>query len=171
MRITQKDLEKLTVKELLGIAKRMQVKGRHEMKKAELVFACTMVDAESEPKEIPQNVDFETELANELEPKEIQQMWNGGEIEANTPAIKVKNDYIDNIKLGTLVAFRINEKKLISGMIEQISVHDFKVRTRNGIAFSVRRKNIVWVKTGARWPRGIYLELKGVNSDECKSIN
>ena len=33
-------------------------------------------------------------------------------------------------------------------------------RTKNGIEYKVPRKAIIWVKTGTRWPRGIFLQLK-----------
>lgn len=83
-----------------------------------------------------------------------------------------RTEYVDNIRIGVLVAFRIGDKKALSGKVEEIHGFGFVVKTKNGIRFNVRKNNIMWVKTGDRWPRGVYLALKGEQSlDEHKAVN
>lgn len=107
------------------------------------------------------NCEFELLLAEGLEGK-----WENVEIEEVKEA-KSKESYIEEIKIGAMVAFRIGGLKMLSGKIIGITdmSNNYLVETKNGINFSVRRKNIVWVKTGERWPRGIFLALKGEAED------
>ena len=117
----QNFLNNHTVQQLLEKAKEAGIKGRHKMKKGELVNAL---------------------------------------IKHNSPT-KSKTNYIENTEVGMLVAFKVNEKKALSGKIEEIKSNKFIVRTKKGVLFSVLKKNILWVKTTDRWPKGIYLALKG----------
>jgi transcription termination factor Rho len=119
------DLVNLTVKELLEIAKEYGIKGRHDMRKCELIEAIA-------------NIQVETTMSK-----------------------KSKTEYINNVRVGDLLAFKVNETKILSGKVEQIAKDMLVVETKNGIRFNVRKKNIVWVKTGDRWPKGIYEALKG----------
>ena len=174
MRFTKSDLEKYTVKQLLEVAKELEVKGRHEMKKAELVDNCLRAEElrckkNIEVVEQPVKLDFENELAKEI----AQEVWsNEMNVLIDTNKNKIKTDYIENAKVGTIIAFQINGSKVISGMIDEIHKNDFVVKTKNSIRFTVRKKNVLWVKTGDRWPKGIYLALKGEGAtNECKGYN
>ena len=73
---------------------------------------------------------------------------------------KTKSSYVDEIKVGAIVAFSVNSKA-ISGMVEEIHADSFLITTKNGVKFTVKKQNILWVKTNARWPRGVWLALKG----------
>lgn len=121
------ELERKRVSELLEIAKRMNIKGRHDMRKSELIDAITSSDT------------HETQKGQYVS----------------------KVQYIDNAKVGTIIAFRVSDRKVLSGKIEEIHSAGFVVSTKNGVRFTVRKKNVVWVKTGSRWPKGVYMELKG----------
>lgn len=134
------ELNSMKVAQLLVIAKDLNIKGRHDMRKDALVKA----------------------IANSLE-----QLPAVSQI----PEKESKASYIENAKIGTIVAFRINDRKTLSGKIEEIHREGFVVETKNGARFNVRRSNIVWVKTGARWPRGVYLALKGDQFCERKTAN
>ena len=100
---------------------------------------------------------------------------------------KTKDDYIFNAKEGFIVAFNLNFKsrsgvklkKVISGKIIENSKENetYVVETRNGLKYAVPYNSVVWVKTGERWPRGVYEEMKKgstvVDSDdfeESKSV-
>ena len=85
---------------------------------------------------------------------------------------KPQSEYINNIEVGMIIAFKISENKAISAKVEKISrgpdsegISMAYCRTKNGIEYKVPRKAIIWVKTGTRWPRGIFLQLKN-GSDE-----
>lgn len=130
------DLEMMKLPALLLIAKERNIRGRHEMRKNQIIDAI-----------------IETN-------------------EPEAPEIGDRTKYVDNIRIGVLVAFRVNDQKALSGKIEEIHVAGFVVKTKNGIRFNVRKKNIMWVKTGERWPKGVYLALKGVQEVEAhKAVN
>ena len=75
-----------------------------------------------------------------------------------------KAKYIDNLQAGQILAFRSGES-VISGKV--ISLNKFiTVETKNGTQFVIKNEDIVWVKTGQRWPKGVFKALKGeINSD------
>lgn len=83
---------------------------------------------------------------------------------------KSKDEYIENAEPGLLVAFRLNFEsksnvkltKVISGKIIENDTEQemYAVETRNGLKYGVPYSAIVWVKTGNRWPKGVYQEMK-----------
>lgn len=83
---------------------------------------------------------------------------------------KSKDEYIANAEPGLLVAFRLNFTansgvrltKVISGKIIENDKDQemYAVETRNGLKYGVPYSAIVWVKTGNRWPKGVYQEMK-----------
>jgi hypothetical protein len=83
---------------------------------------------------------------------------------------KTKNDYIRNAEEGLIVAFRLNFEnksglkltKVISGKIIENNKDDeiYVIETRNGLKYGVPYAAVLWVKTGGRWPKGIYEEMK-----------
>ena len=85
--------------------------------------------------------------------------------------LKQKDEYIENARIGTIVAFKVNESKTISGKIEEIHKNDFVVETKNGVKFTVRKRNVIWVKTGDRWPKGVFEALKGGSSNETRPVD
>jgi len=73
---------------------------------------------------------------------------------------KSKDDYIRNLEIDALVAFR-NEGKMLSAKVVSIQQEQVKVETKNGSIYNIQKADIAWVKTGGRWPSGIYNALKG----------
>lgn len=73
--------------------------------------------------------------------------------------------FVDNMQPGNIVAFTVDSEQglaMLSGRVIQID-HDSKVvtiRTKNGSIFYPKKDRIVWVRTGTRWPLGIYNALK-----------
>lgn len=80
-----------------------------------------------------------------------------------------KSHYIETIQIGTLVAFRepetnkLNTAKVVN---KNSSKKKLKLQTQYGAEFVVSYESIAWVKTGTRWPRGIYDELKGIKHEQ-----
>lgn len=74
-----------------------------------------------------------------------------------------KEHYIANLQPGTLIAFKVRERA-ISGKVIQCGSR-ILVETKNGNRFSIVREEILWVKTGLRWPKYIYNLLKGGSTD------
>lgn len=71
---------------------------------------------------------------------------------------KSKKDYIENIEVGVLIAFKIQDR-MVSAKVIQVNENDVKVETKNGSIYFVGKESIAWVKTGNRWPAGIYNAL------------
>jgi hypothetical protein len=93
---------------------------------------------------------------------------------------KTKDDYIVDAEEGVVVAFRLNFRskskvkltKVISGKILENNKDNetYVIETRNGLKYGVPYKAVVWVKTGNRWPKGVYEEMKQ-GSVEVKDEN
>lgn len=87
-----------------------------------------------------------------------------------TGETRSKGDYITSANPGLIVAFRLNFEsrqqvkltKVISGKIVSNEQEDgmLVVETRNGLQYGVPYDSVVWVKTGERWPKGVYEEMK-----------
>jgi hypothetical protein len=83
---------------------------------------------------------------------------------------KSKEDYIVDAEEGVIVAFRLNFKsnsgtpltKVISGKVLENNKEEetYVIETRNGLKYGVPYAAVVWVKTGNRWPKGVYEEMK-----------
>jgi len=83
---------------------------------------------------------------------------------------KRKYDYVVNAKPDTIIVFRLNFKskrdvsltKTISGKILNNDCENemFTVETKNGLQYGVPYDVVVWVKTGDKFPRGVYDEMK-----------
>ena len=127
------DLSSKTVKELLVIAKEYQIVGRHDMKKQQLIDAI---------------VEFEKALSK-------------------VTAIKTHEDYIKNLKSGDIVAFQFYNpfgKKIIRSakVVDAYPGEEgMTVQDKIGNEYFVYKSNILWVKTGKRWPKFVYLMFKG----------
>lgn len=127
------NLSSKTVKELLIIAKERQIVGRHDMKKQQLIDAI---------------VEFE-KILNEATAK------------------KTHEDYIKNLKQGDIIAFQfysyfggkiVRSAKVVDAYPGEVGL---TVQDKIGNKYFVYKSNILWVKTGKRWPKYIYSMFKG----------
>lgn len=82
-----------------------------------------------------------------------------------------KMPYIEQATIGTIVAFRLANGKVKSAMIIKKSTKNccFMVETEYKAQYVVDYENVIWVRTGDRWPRGVYRLLKGLVGDEEKA--
>lgn len=158
--IKREELMQRTVKQLLVAAKGLKIVGRHAMRKAELVDVIVnkimVIEETNETNETEENNKKEMELKklNSIQfDREVNAKWGNGK--------RPKSSYIDNAKIGFIVAFKVGNRTF-SGKIIEINATGFVLETKNGVKFNVKRENIVWVKTGKRWPKGVFLALKGV---------
>lgn len=71
---------------------------------------------------------------------------------------KTTADYLSNIVPGTLVAFKRSNKKDLAMSGKFVSFIEGKViiETKKGTQFRVKPDNVIWVKTGARWPKWVF---------------
>lgn len=90
--------------------------------------------------------------------------------EAKEIDMEKKMPYIENAAIGSLVAFKMKSGKVKSAKIMKKSHRDRKLllETDYGAQFVVSFDDIIWVRTGKRWPRGVYEMLTGkVASNGC----
>ena len=67
-----------------------------------------------------------------------------------------------------IVAFRLPTGKVKAAKLMKRSTKKrlLKLETEYGAEFIVPFEDVIWVKTGRRWPRGIYNLLKGIKENE-----
>lgn len=84
-------------------------------------------------------------------------------ISISTPKQK---EYVKNAKEGNIVAFKTTNGKVKSAAVEMNDSENGTLHlvTKYGAKYIVEYDNVLWVKTGNRWPKYIYVLLKGVNS-------
>ena len=81
-----------------------------------------------------------------------------------------KMPYIEQAAIGTIIAFRLPNGKVKSAKIIKKSTKNRRlmVETEYNAQYVVEYDNVVWVRTGDRWPRGVYKLLKGLVGDEAE---
>ncbi|MCR5587488.1 MAG: hypothetical protein K6F77_08145, partial [Lachnospiraceae bacterium] len=74
-----------------------------------------------------------------------------------------KRKYIDDAKVGVLVAFKTDTGKVKSAMImkRSTSKRRFLLETQYGAKYKVSFDDVLWVRTNKRWPKGIFQLLRG----------
>lgn len=194
-----KKVEDMNCKELLKLAKDLDITGRHDMKKDQLVAAIKVVQAgmKAEVNSLEEEMGIK-EFTGEVKGKLVEEIEEGSGIMVEKsleedlvketiydneweeapniiPAATVYNtqfarriprekiEYIKKAEVGTIIAFKVSDVKLLSGMIKEKLSSGFIIQTKNGMEFNVPVEAIVWVKAG-RWPKGIYEALKGIRS-------
>lgn len=166
--MSREELQVLGVKELRAKAKEMNISGRWDMTKAELIeaiFESGSAKSGDETSSAKDEGKIETNQSVEAVSKD----------ENETASVEVdmeqKMPYIENAEIGALVAFRLASGKVKSAKIIKKSSkkRKLKLETEYGATYVVSYDDVVWVRTGARWPRGVYKLLKGtVNNDGKK---
>lgn len=153
------DLSNKTCKELREIAKGCAIKGRWDMTKDELIKAIQDVYSLSDD-----SITFESDCII----KEEDSTQHRG----SQKATKTTLDYLSTVEPGTLVAFTRNSAKRIamSGKLVSIENGKVKVESKKGTLFKLNIENIIWVKTGDRWPRWVFA-LFNKNAKEVESDN
>ena len=145
------EMEKKTVKELRDIAKELKIVGRWDMTKAQLISAIEVEYASQNLSD--DDIVFETDC--------IIKEDNSNQSEGTQKVSKTTDEYIKTIKEGTLVAFKRNKNKDIamSGKFvgfDETNEKKVLIESKKGTLFKVNRENILWVKTGSRWPKWVF---------------
>lgn len=132
------DYSTKTRDELRIIAKELKIVGRGTMTKSQLVEAIRKV--------VENNSNELIKTGEQLHDKVAQKL-----------------KYVENAEVGTIVAFRLPNGKVKSAAIEKRSTKRrvLQLVTSYGKTFVVSFDDVVWVKTGTRWPKGIFDLLKG----------
>lgn len=158
--MSKENLQGMNKTELMAKAKELGItryKQGKPLPKEELIEAILKVD---KPEPAPALI----EEAPEVEVPEEQE--NGLSDEER---LERHNKYVENVKVGTLVAFKTGPNKAKSAMVQKRSIKNrkLKVVTKYGKEFIISFDDVIWVHTNKRWPRGVYNMLKGtVEKDE-----
>jgi len=157
--MSKENLQNKTCKELRELAKSMSISGRWDMTKGQLIDAILGAEAVKTTNESKSAKD-ECKIDNH---KEIVEAEDKVEKESAGIDMKQKMPYIENIEVGTLVAFRLSNGKVKSAKVTRKSTKNrkLKLETDYGAEYIVSYNDIIWVRTGKRWPRGVYKLLKG----------
>lgn len=169
----KEELQKMKVAELAAICKDKGIphyRGKNRFKKDELVVAILGAEvAEDGKDENDKSATDEVKIDN-------QDVEVGSKEEKKLASVDVdmkqKMPYIEAAEVGTIVAFRLPNGKVKSAKIVKKSTKKrrFMLETDYGASYVVNYEDIVWVRTGQRWPRGVYELLKGlVTGDEVKA--
>lgn len=174
---SESELRGFTVKELREEAKSLKVKFWYNKTKAELVsgiLEATAKNNENVNVEEDNNMEEIREVTipedSAVEKVEAAQVVED-EIADNSYATlishkKTPGEYIDNVEVGMIIAFATEPEKAISAKVKEIfksednGVKEVLAVSKNGYTYKVPRAAIIWVKTGHRWPRGIYDKLR-----------
>lgn len=172
-------LEAKTKKELRVIATELEITGRWDMTKPQLIDAILRAKSAKVGKQ-EEVVDANPQSANDeckIDNHEGEDVEAENKTENESAGVKVnmeqKMSYIENIDIGTIVAFRLSNGKVKSAKVARKSTKNrkLKLETDYGAEYIVSYEDIVWVRTGKRWPRGVYKLLKGqVDADGREKI-
>lgn len=150
---TREELETKTVDELRKIGPKVGVKGCRKLKKTELIDA--IID------EQPIDVDNE-----EVEPVSEKSEVKTEEVIVK-PVVSNREAYVDSAKVDMIVAFKLPNGKVKSAKIIKRSTpkRRFMVETKYGAQFVISFDDVIWVKTGTRWPKHVYNLMKGIGDN------
>lgn len=169
--MSRENLQKKTCKELRELAKELNISGRWDMTKDQLIDAILGAEVVENTNESESAKD-ECKVDNQENVVEVED-----KVEKKSANVDVdmaqKMPYIENIEIGTLVAFRLSNGKVKSAKVTRKSTKNrkLKLETDYGAEYIVSFDDIVWVRTGKRWPRGVYKLLKGLVDDNGKDDN
>lgn len=152
--MSRKELETWSCGELAKYCKEHNIphyNGKNRFRKSEMVEAILkeqepMVEEPAVESEIEESV---SAAVKEKEAADVEQL--PGTLE-----------YLENIKVGTLVAFKEESGKLNTAAVQNVSFKRNQLRlvTQYGKEFIVPFGNVIWVRTSKRWPKFVLDILK-----------
>lgn len=161
-------LEAKTKKELRAIATELEITGRWDMTKPQLIDAILGAKSAKIGEHEMSGEDLKS--ANDEHKIDNHKRVNvevENKVENESASVKVnmeqKMHYIENVDIGTIVAFRLSNGKVKSAKVTRKSTKNrkLKLETDYGAEYIISYEDVVWVRTGKRWPRGVYQLLKG----------
>ena len=161
--MSKENLQNKTCKELRELAKDMNISGRWDMTKDQLIDAILGAEV-LEKNDESESAKDECKIDNH----ENENVEAENKVENESADIKInmeqKMHYIENIDIGTIVAFRLSNGKVKSAKVVKKSTKNrkLKLETDYGAEYIISYEDVIWVRTGKRWPRGVYKLLKGL---------
>ena len=152
----REELSNMLVVDLRNMASTYGIKNVKKYKKQELVDRiCEIIYGQT-----PTVVDEEVSVAVEEDDNNIETVTD--ELSEEEIAER-RMPYVENAPIDTIVAFKLPTGKVKSAKIINKSTKNrkLKVETAYGAQFIIPYDSVIWVKTGTRWPKGVYNLLKG----------
>lgn len=163
------ELMSIKARELMRMATKLGIKGAWDMKKAEVVEAILRAENAECSNECGENAK-QSAKANAKVDDHCNNAAAGAKTENEPAGVDMSNKmpYIETADVGTLVAFRLSSGKVKSAKIIKKSSKNrrFLVETDYGAQYIVQYDDVIWVRTGKRWPKGVYMLLKGMVGNE-----
>lgn len=160
--MNKEELQKMKCRELFKLATSMGIKGAWDMKKAEVIEAILGAEKSAEVAEsAKENIKIDNPNV-EVENKTQKESANIVVVD-----FEGKMRRIEAIEIGTLVAFKLSNGKVKSAKVVRKSSKNrkLKVETEYGASYIINYEDVIWVRSGKRWPRGVYMMLKGLVDD------
>ena len=154
----REELGNMLVVDLRNMASTYGIKNVKKYKKQELVdMICEIIDGQT-----PTVVDEEAEVSVVVEEDDNNIETVTDELSEEEIAER-RMPYVENAPIDTIVAFKLPTGKVKSAKIINKSTKNrkLKVETAYGAQFIIPYDSVIWVKTGTRWPKGVYNLLKG----------
>ena len=158
--MTRNELENMTKENVAKVAKDLGVKrykGKSMLSKKELIDGiCKAMESNDDAADVQKAINEAGEQVKEI-----------------VIDREVKDKRILSAPIGTLIAFhepetgKLNTAKLTNRNKTKKLI---KCETQYGKEFLISFSDVVWTKTGSRWPKSIYNELKGKKADAGKEI-
>ena len=77
--------------------------------------------------------------------------------------MKTREEYLSTLSVGNIIAFK-EQDDMYSGKVEEILGDIYMIKTKNGSVYYVNIDNIIWIKNGSHWPKGIFNALKATKN-------
>lgn len=174
----EKELQAMKARDLMRLATTLGVKGSWDMKKAEVIEAILRAESAKDSEQ----ANMAAPVAENGDPSakvnvKVDDCGNDVEVAGKVENVAASVDmtqkmpYIESAEVGTIVAFRLTNGKVKSAKIIKKSTKNrrFMLETSYGAQYIIPYKDIIWVRTGKRWPRGVYRLLKGLVENEAKA--
>lgn len=163
--MSKENLQNKTCKELRELAKELNISSRWDMTKEQLIDAILGAEAVENTNE-PEGIKDECKVDNH-KVVGVENKVEKKSVSVNSVNIDMtrKMPYIENVKIGTLVAFRLSNGRVKSAKVIRKSTKNRKLmlETNYGARYIASYDDVIWVRTGKRWPRGVYNLLKGID--------
>ena len=155
----REELGNMLVVDLRNMASTYGIKNVKKYKKQELVdMICEIIDGQK-----PTVVDEEAEATVAVEEDDNNSVETETDELSEEEIAERRMPYVENAPIDTIVAFKLPTGKVKSAKIinKFIKNRKLKVETAYGAQFIIPYDSVIWVKTGTRWPKGVYNLLKG----------
>lgn len=159
----KEELKGLTVKILREEAKKLNIVGRWEMSKTELIESIVEAENAKNSKSAKDE--------NAIDSHKVEGENKVKESTNQAIDMEQKRAYIEQAPIGALIAFRLKTGKVKTAKITKRSISKklLKVETEYKAEYFIPFDDVLWVRTGNRWPRGVYNLLKGIKEDGEKT--